>query len=66
MKELDYGKDYQYAHNDPSGFIPQNYLPEELTGRQFYQPVERGYEKVMAERLAFYRQQAQSDTKDKE
>jgi putative ATPase len=66
MKELDYGKDYQYAHNDPSGFIPQNYLPEELTGQKFYQPVERGYEKVMAERLAFYRQQAQSGTEDKE
>jgi putative ATPase len=44
MKALGYGKDYQYAHDDPDGFIPQDYLPENLAGREYYHPVERGYE----------------------
>nr|WP_320050347.1 replication-associated recombination protein A [uncultured Desulfuromonas sp.] len=64
MKELDYGKNYQYAHNDPTGFIAQDYLPEQLHGTEYYHPVDRGYEKVMAERLAFYRQQAQNSEEE--
>ncbi|WP_321531258.1 replication-associated recombination protein A [uncultured Desulfuromonas sp.] len=65
MKELDYGKDYQYAHDNPTGFVAQDYLPDQLRGTEFYRPVDRGYEKVMAERLAFYRQQAeQTDEED--
>ena len=45
MKDLDYGKDYQYAHSDPNGYIPQNYFPENLEGREYYHPTNRGYEK---------------------
>lgn len=38
MKELNYGKDYQYAHNYENSFIEHEFLPEELTGTTFYEP----------------------------
>jgi putative ATPase len=55
MKELDYGKDYKYAHNYKDGFVPQDYLPEKLKGHVFYRPSERGYEKIVKERLDKWR-----------
>ncbi|MBW6512558.1 MAG: replication-associated recombination protein A [Desulfuromonadaceae bacterium] len=53
MKSLDYGKNYQYAHNYTDGVAPQEHLPEQLVGTKFYRPTERGYEKTIAERLAW-------------
>ncbi len=38
MKSLDYGKDYQYAHDHHDNFIKQHYLPDELTSQTFYEP----------------------------
>jgi putative ATPase len=38
MKDLDYGKNYQYAHSFEQNFINQEYLPDELSGRKFYEP----------------------------
>ena len=38
MKELNYGKDYQYAHNFESNFIELEFLPEEISGTKFYEP----------------------------
>ena len=38
MKELDYGKDYQYAHNYENNFAEQEYMPNEISGEAFYQP----------------------------
>ena len=52
MKELEYGKDYRYAHNEPEGYAAgEVYLPDELEGLRFYQPVERGMEIKIAEKL---------------
>jgi len=51
MKDLDYGKGYRYAHDFPDAYTPQEYLPEKLRGRTYYAPTERGYEKVIRERL---------------
>ena len=51
MKDLGYGKDYRYAHNHPDAYIPQEYLPEKLRGQTYYIPTDRGYEKVIKERL---------------
>ncbi|MGI9133339.1 MAG: recombination factor protein RarA, partial [Rhodoferax sp.] len=52
MKSLDYGKDYRYAHDEPEGFAAGvQYLPDGLTDRFFYQPVERGLEIRIAEKL---------------
>ena len=65
MKELDYGKGYRYAHNYSEGFAEQDYLPSELQGTRFYQPVERGYEKTISERLDWLRRQQQT-TEEKE
>ena len=38
MKELDYGKDYRYAHDYPGNFVLQEYLPEVLSKHTFYRP----------------------------
>jgi putative ATPase len=51
MKDLGYGKDYKYAHNFEDAYTPQEYLPEKLEGQAYYVPTERGYEKVIKERL---------------
>ncbi|MBN2645878.1 MAG: replication-associated recombination protein A [Desulfuromonadaceae bacterium] len=63
MKELGYGQDYRYAHDGDNGYLEQDYLPEALSGSRFYQPVERGYEKTMAERLRFLRQETTEPNK---
>ena len=45
MKELDYGKDYRYAHDEPGAYAPdEQYLPDEIKSETFYHPVERGLE----------------------
>ena len=52
MKSLDYGKEYRYAHDEPEAYAAaENYLPDELAGSQFYQPVPRGLEIKIAEKL---------------
>lgn len=48
-RKLGHGTGYQYAHNFPNHYIKQQYLPDELTGYQFYEPGELGYEKKMAD-----------------
>jgi putative ATPase len=56
MKDLDYGKDYRYAHNEEGGYAPEeSYLPEELSDKQYYQPTDRGLEKKISEKLAYLR-----------
>ena len=51
MKDMDYGKDYQYAHDFPENFVPQEYLPKELEGQQIYTPNNNAREAEMAKRL---------------
>lgn len=56
MKELDYGKAYRYAHDEPEGYAAgENYFPEALGQRHYYHPVNRGLEQRIAERLAHLR-----------
>ncbi len=55
MKDIGYGKDYKYAHNYEDAFVAQEYLPEKLKGRLFYEPSERGYEKIVKQRLDGWR-----------
>jgi putative ATPase len=54
MKELGYNKGYQYAHDAPEAYIPQEYLPERLQGSRFYEPGPFGFEKEIAKRLAWW------------
>jgi putative ATPase len=55
MKEIGYGKGYQYAHDHKDAYAPQDYLPEKLKGTIFYNPTERGYEKTIKQRLEGWR-----------
>ncbi|MEN6373470.1 MAG: replication-associated recombination protein A [Smithella sp.] len=61
MKELDYGKNYKYAHDYDDAYVAQEYLPDKLQGQKFYYPKESGYEKTIKERMAFWRQKKNSD-----
>jgi len=57
MKQLDYGKDYRYAHNESGGYAAgENYFPDEMPGVSFYQPTDRGLEAKIAEKLAHLRE----------
>lgn len=57
MKDLDYGKDYRYAHDEEGGFAAgETYLPEGMHASQFYRPVERGLEIKIGEKLAQLRE----------
>jgi putative ATPase len=51
MKRLGFGQDYRYPHEDPRGWLEQEYLPEALRGRVFYRATGRGYERKMASYL---------------
>jgi putative ATPase len=54
MKELGYGKDYAYDHDADAGFSGQNYFPEGMDRQDFYQPVDRGFERDIQKRLAYW------------
>ncbi|PCK08848.1 MAG: recombination factor protein RarA [Alteromonadaceae bacterium] len=52
MKDLDFGKGYRYAHNEEDGFAAgEKYFPDDMEPRQYYQPLERGLEIKIAEKL---------------
>ena len=66
MKELGYGRDYKYAHNYEDAYTPQDYLPDELKGQVFYSPTDRGYEKIVKQRLEKWRAlKAKMDSSEK-
>lgn len=54
MKEAGYGKDYEYDHDTPDGFSGQNYFPDPLERRCYYEPVERGFEREMVKRIHYF------------
>jgi putative ATPase len=54
MKDIGYGRDYQYDHESEHGFSGDNYWPEDLEPAHFYRPVDRGFERKIAERLRFW------------
>jgi len=56
MKELGYARGYRYAHDFKDAYCPQDYLPDELKGRIFYFPSDRGYERTVKERLERWRE----------
>ena len=66
MRDLGYAKGYKYAHDYEEAFVPQDHLPERLQGQVYYTPTDRGYEKVVRERLTKWRkirEQAARDSK---
>ncbi|HVG81009.1 MAG TPA: replication-associated recombination protein A, partial [Methylomirabilota bacterium] len=54
MKQLGYGKGYAYDHDTAEGFSGQDYFPEEMERRRFYEPVERGFEREIRKRLEYW------------
>ena len=52
MKELDYGKNYQYAHDIEGKVAAMQCLPDNLANRRYYQPTNEGREKLLAQRMA--------------
>ena len=57
MKDLDYGKEYRYAHNEPEAYAAgEHYFPDDMEPRQYYKPTERGLEIKIAEKLAHLRE----------
>ena len=54
MKEIGYGKDYHYDHDAEDGFSGQDYFPDEMDREQYYQPIERGFEREITKRLEYW------------
>ena len=54
MKEQGYGAGYAYDHDAEDGFSGQDYFPETMAREAYYQPVERGFERDLAKRLAYF------------
>ena len=67
MKDIGYGKDYVYDHDTEDGFSGQSYFPDGMERQNYYQPRDRGFEREIAKRLAWWdklRQQAKGDEDD--
>ena len=54
MKGEGYGEGYRYDHDEPDAFSGQDYFPEKMGRRTFYQPVERGFERELRKRLDYW------------
>ncbi len=65
MKDLGYGKGYQYAHSFPDAYVPQEYLPEAMAGKVFYEPGELGFEKKIRERIEYWEKLKQDGPAEK-
>jgi putative ATPase len=50
--KLQHGTGYVYPHDEPAGIVAQQYAPDPVAGREYYQPTQHGAERVTAERLA--------------
>ncbi|MBN2258774.1 MAG: AAA family ATPase [Anaerolineaceae bacterium] len=64
-KGLGHGQGYQYPHDFPGHFIPQQYLPDNVSGTLFYKPSAQGYESDVSERLAQWRKAQNKALSDK-
>src|SRR5437867_550406 len=62
MEELGYGAGYKYAHAYAHAYVPQEYLPEALRGRKWYEPSDFGYEKDIKKRMEWWEQLKQKAT----
>ena len=63
MKQLDYGKGYQYAHDEPGAVASMDCLPDNLKGREFYKPTDYGFEREIRKRLAWWKNRRSGDQK---
>lgn len=54
-KQMGYGRDYKYSHDGQKGYVEQEFLPEKLKGKKFYEPKELGFEKNIRQYLEWLR-----------
>jgi putative ATPase len=54
MKDIGYGKDYAYDHDTETGFSGDSYWPADMQAELFYEPVERGFERQISERIKYW------------
>ena len=66
MKDIGYGKNYRYDHSEEGGFSGDDYWPEEMEPQTFYEPVDRGFEKKIAERIAWWNERRKVGGGDKD
>ena len=64
MKDLGYGDGYDYPHEDPDAIVAQEYFPDAIAGRRYYEPVERGFEREMIKRLEYWRRLRENKKKE--
>lgn len=64
MEDLGYGEGYTYDHDTPAAFSGQDYFPEGMGRHHFYRPVERGFEREIAKRLAYWERLRHQDGED--
>jgi putative ATPase len=57
-KKLGHGIGYEYPHDDPRGWVPQEHRPPEVAGRVYYEPSDHGFEREIAERMRAQREKA--------
>ncbi|MCJ7457450.1 MAG: replication-associated recombination protein A, partial [candidate division Zixibacteria bacterium] len=65
MKDLGYGKDYKYPHDFPGHFVDEEYLPDNLKGRRYYEPTDFGFEKEIKKRIEWWRKKKEELKKGK-
>ncbi|MBT7954815.1 MAG: replication-associated recombination protein A, partial [Rhodospirillaceae bacterium] len=63
MKDLGYGKGYEYDHDADDGFSGQDYFPEEMNRANFYRPEGKGFEKEVVKRLDYWQKLRQEKTR---
>lgn len=56
MKDMGYGKQYRYPPDYPGSFVSEKYFPDSMDEEEYYKPVERGFEREMLKRIAYFRQ----------
>ncbi|MEM1306245.1 MAG: replication-associated recombination protein A, partial [Pseudomonadota bacterium] len=54
MKDQNYGAGYEYDHDAEAGFSGQNYFPDAMERETYYAPVDRGFERELAKRVAYF------------
>jgi putative ATPase len=54
MKTIGYGQNYRYDHDEPDAFSGQDYWPDKLGAQEFYEPVDRGFEREIRKRLEYW------------
>ncbi|MBT3915813.1 MAG: replication-associated recombination protein A, partial [Rhodospirillaceae bacterium] len=64
MKDLGYGKGYEYDHDADDGFSGQDYFPEEMNRANFYRPEGKGFEKEVVKRLEYWQKLRQEKNRD--